>query len=101
MSRDKNFAIFRRFDDLNMLHLLALQAEIVELREVFRDQCHRDDEACLGSGQPEILYSKYFHALRESKGSAPQDSKASTTPCSLSQLDLITALRERMDEYSG
>jgi hypothetical protein len=33
MSDDKDVAIFRRFDDLNFLSLLHLQAEILELRQ--------------------------------------------------------------------
>ncbi|KAK3899289.1 hypothetical protein C8A05DRAFT_46597 [Staphylotrichum tortipilum] len=99
MIKDKNFAIFRRFDELNMLHLLALQAEIIELRELFRDQCCRDDQSDSGGGQPETMYSKYFHALRESKASAPRASDASGTRYLSSQLELITALQQRMGEY--
>jgi hypothetical protein len=32
LARDDNFAVFRTFDDLNMLNLLTLQAELAELR---------------------------------------------------------------------
>lgn len=35
MSSDKNLAIFRRFDDVNILCLLSMQAEILQLRKEF------------------------------------------------------------------
>jgi hypothetical protein len=63
MSRDNNFAIFRRFDDLNMLHLLALQAEILELRELFRGQCRRDDQGSPESSRQHLMYRDTFTRL--------------------------------------
>ncbi len=60
MSMDNNFAIFRRFEDLNMLNLMALQAELLELRGLFRDQCRRDDESNPGSGEPQSSVLKLF-----------------------------------------
>jgi len=35
MGKEKDIAIFRRFDDLNILSLLSLQAEIVQLEKEF------------------------------------------------------------------
>ena len=100
MSMDRNFAIFRRFEDLNMLHLMALQAELLELRELFRDQCRRDDESNPGSGGPHLLYSSYFHALRESEAGEPPSLGTPNTRYRSSQLGLMTTLRKRMAEYS-
>ncbi|KAK4210640.1 hypothetical protein QBC37DRAFT_474901 [Rhypophila decipiens] len=77
MSKDKSWGIFRRFDELNMLHLMALQAEIIELRDLFRDRCRRDDAANLS---PEDgLYSGYFHALRNSAPTGDTLSQLSQT----------------------
>ncbi|KAK4152753.1 hypothetical protein C8A00DRAFT_34536 [Chaetomidium leptoderma] len=101
MSKDKNFAIFRRFDELNMLHLMALQAEILELRELFRDRCRRDDQDNSGSGQEPRMYSKYFHALRESDMTQPPSPETVRKKPPSSQLGLMTALRQRMAEYNA
>ena len=100
MSKDKNFAIFRRFDELNMLHLMALQAEIIELRELFRDRCRRDDQDNPGSGQEHLMYSRYFRALSESEIRQPLSPAALHAQTPSSQLGLLTALRQRMSEYS-
>ncbi|KAF4949946.1 hypothetical protein FGADI_8547 [Fusarium gaditjirri] len=43
MSQDKHFAIFRRFDDVNLAVLLRLQAEIVELQYNLEVQRHDDN----------------------------------------------------------
>lgn len=43
MSSDKNLAIFRRFDDLNILSLLSLQADIIDLRHKYYTTSHFDD----------------------------------------------------------
>ncbi|KAF4343572.1 hypothetical protein FBEOM_2481 [Fusarium beomiforme] len=45
MAKDKKEAIFRRFEDLNFLSLLSLQAEIVELEAELRQVMQADDEA--------------------------------------------------------
>ncbi|KXX80329.1 hypothetical protein MMYC01_204684 [Madurella mycetomatis] len=42
MGKEKDIAIFRRFDDLNILCLLSLQAEIVQLEKEFRIDCVAD-----------------------------------------------------------
>ncbi|KAK4038339.1 hypothetical protein C8A01DRAFT_17571 [Parachaetomium inaequale] len=62
MSKDKNFAIFRRFDELNMLHLMALQAEILELRELFLSQLS------LIPGPKKSQLSELQDWLRDKKG---------------------------------
>lgn len=65
MSRDKSIAIFRRFDDVSMLYLLSLQAEIVELKKQFSLQCELDDSSRVGN---EKEFSQYFLSLHTSKG---------------------------------
>ncbi len=65
MTRDKSTAIFRRFDDLTLLNLLSLQAEIVDLQKHFRLQCELDDNSKVGN---EKEYSQYFLKLHNSDG---------------------------------
>lgn len=113
MRKDRNFAIFRRFDDLNMINLMELQAEILELRGLFRDQCREDDR----NGHRDLeegpsAYSSYFHALRDPRNtrkSVPQvDNGADMggiperepTAHVHTQLELISTLRRKMSEYS-
>ncbi|EWZ30380.1 hypothetical protein FOZG_15867 [Fusarium oxysporum Fo47] len=52
MSQDKHFAIFRRFDDINLAVLLALQAEIVDLQYQLQVQSQKDNS---GQGQRDLL----------------------------------------------
>jgi hypothetical protein len=42
MTRDESLAIFRRYNFINFISLLSLQAEIQELQADFLDQCRRD-----------------------------------------------------------
>ncbi|KAM7188458.1 hypothetical protein V8F33_010608 [Rhypophila sp. PSN 637] len=99
VSKDKSWGIFRRFDELNMLHLMVLQAEIIELRDLFRDRSRRDDAANLSLDDG--LYSGYFHALRKSVPTGDICSNCSMpTPSPYSQLGLLTTLRQRMSEYN-
>ncbi|RYP60316.1 hypothetical protein DL771_010557 [Monosporascus sp. 5C6A] len=42
MAREANQAIFRRFQELNYLRIMALQAELMELKTVFDDRCKTD-----------------------------------------------------------
>jgi hypothetical protein len=100
MSKDRSFAIFRRFDELNMLQLMALQAEIIELRGLFHAQSRHNDRRCSESGQYK-MYSRYFRALRESEVGDKRSSSA--TPSSRhpsSTLELMTVMQQRMAEYS-
>ncbi|KAI8402674.1 hypothetical protein FOFC_17990 [Fusarium oxysporum] len=52
MSQDKHFAIFRRFDDINLAVLLALQAEIVDLQYQLQIQSQKDNSS---QGQRDLL----------------------------------------------
>ncbi|KAL9564150.1 hypothetical protein ACKAV7_011657 [Fusarium commune] len=52
MRQDKHFAIFRRFDDINLAVLLALQAEIVDLQYQLQVQSQKDNS---GQGQRDLL----------------------------------------------
>lgn len=109
MSKDKNLAIFWRFDELNMLHLMALQAEIVELRGLFRHRCRQDDEGDAQQAGDHPVWSSDFHALRESETTqtppagtdniAPENHQRRTRYPS-SQVGLMAVLRQRMSEYS-
>ena len=80
MGRSQDAAIFRRFNDINMLSLLSLQAEIAALRDAFRNQCKADDI----SGYEKL--SKNFLLLRNTEGE--------------DQYTILVELRRKMKEYS-
>jgi hypothetical protein len=70
MSEEKDVAIFRRFDDLNFLNLLALQAEIVDLEKDFRRECRINDaEGQIGGAGPSnpASYVENFKLSKEQK----------------------------------
>ena len=82
MSDDKDIAIFRRFDDLNLLSLLSLQAEILELRQSLHRTCLLDDTH---GEEDEKTYSSNFKLSRAN---------------SSEQYKSIEALRHKMKDYS-
>ncbi|KAI1070475.1 hypothetical protein LB507_006734 [Fusarium sp. FIESC RH6] len=90
MEEDKNFAIFRKFDEVNITQLMALQAEIVELQYRFKLRCKQDDD----DGHP---YSGSFHALRHSVP-ARRDKEAHKN--GNDQFGLLNVLRARITEYN-
>jgi hypothetical protein len=79
MTRDESLAIFRRYNFVNIISLLSLQAEIQELQADFLDQCRRDKVL----GRP---FSASFKTLREDVGNE--------------QNNKLKVLRERVIEYS-
>ena len=82
MSDDKDIAIFRRFDDLNLLSLLSLQAEILELRQSLRRTCLLDDT----HGQEnEKNYSSNFKLSRNNNSE---------------QYKRIEVIRQKLKDYS-
>lgn len=109
MNRERNLAIFRRFDEINLLQLMALQAEIVELQGRFEASCQEDDAAGL-------MYSRSFHELRNSQqrneridpdretGSTMHSqetiTEGSVDPPSHLQSHLLQKLGDRMEKYS-
>jgi hypothetical protein len=82
MGKSDNLAIFRRFNDLNMLSLLDLQAEIQSLREQLYTQCEEDS----GQGRE---FSTSMKKLRESRQSSSPE-----------HYELLLTIRERMNQYS-
>lgn len=79
ITRDESLAIFRRYNFVNIISLLGLQAEIQELQADFLDQCQRDKAV----GR---TFSTSFKTLREDAGNE-QNKK-------------LKVLRERVVEYS-
>ena len=65
MGRTPEFAIFRKFQSLNMLNLLRLQAEIQKLEEDLADIQEEDETS--GDGE-RMQFAGDFLALRESEG---------------------------------
>ncbi|KAK1827355.1 hypothetical protein QBC39DRAFT_420587 [Podospora conica] len=65
MSRETSLAIFRRFEDLNYLRLMGLQAEIMAAKIAFEDRC-KDDHG----NNPR--FSKSFRDLHLSRDSLPR-----------------------------
>jgi hypothetical protein len=62
MGEEKSIAIFRRFDDLSILCLLSLQAEIVQLEKEFRTDCVAD---ALSGHFPASSYCRNFKLSRD------------------------------------
>ena len=69
MVRDRRLAIFRRFDDLAILNILSLQAELIELRDALYFKCERDADS---QDVEERKYSKSFQKLREDVSAGSQ-----------------------------
>jgi hypothetical protein len=86
MGNYAEMAIFRRFGDLNYLNALSIQAELLELQVQLKDICHEDNHC---SDPDRLMYSKYFHALRNSEGGRGGD-----------QLEKIMQIRAKLDQYS-
>ncbi|PMD32361.1 hypothetical protein L207DRAFT_384828, partial [Hyaloscypha variabilis F] len=82
MSRDMDAAIFNRFEDLALLSLLALQAEIIDLRKQFRQKCYLNNEH---GNESERHYSESFKAARDEKSE---------------QYQLLEAIQSKLGEYS-
>jgi len=82
MGGSSELAIFRKFNDLNILSLMSLQAELVELRDEFYSICEDDEK----SGQE---FDRSFAGLFGSKQSANNF-----------QYEKLVAIREKMKEYS-
>ncbi|KAI1151268.1 hypothetical protein F4825DRAFT_451676 [Nemania diffusa] len=102
MHQDGNFAIFRRFQEMNILHLMSLQAEILDLQAWFQHRRSEDE-----TEHP--IYSRSFQELRQSREipaqSSAQSSDTSLPPeehtiSSLSQYELLCRLRKIMSEYN-
>lgn len=72
MQEEPNFAVFRRFDDINMLQLLSLQAEIMDVRKEYDIASEKDQNAGLE-------YSMSFRNLRlsQSKGELSREGESS------------------------
>lgn len=106
MDRARSLAIFRRFDDINLLQLLALQAEIVDLKGLYELCCEADRIE-------NPLFQRSFIALRESQLSTPavtnhtcdhchNETKLNPLPASqgVSQYGITEILRKKIVEYS-
>ena len=69
MSNEKDEAIFRRLDELNLLSLLALQADIIDMEKDLRREWRIDGAASRGSELQQsnlVLNSENFIQYRES-----------------------------------
>ena len=82
MCQDKNAAILRRFDDINLLCLLKLQAEIVELRQKFYRTCYVDE---LEGDEDERAFSANFEKSRDGNSE---------------QFQILEKLETRLAKYS-
>lgn len=69
MSKDNSIAIFRRFNNINMLNLLSLQAEIFDIQNRCTLECNLDDSSSDSSKQE---FSKYFLNLHKFRGKGGQ-----------------------------
>jgi hypothetical protein len=85
MGRSNDIAIFRRYNEFNMLNLLSLQAEIAALRADFYNQCSVDDI----SGPPFEKFSENFKSLRDAGVMSNEE-----------QYAILHKIRKKMKEYS-
>ncbi|KAF4823574.1 hypothetical protein CGCSCA5_v001689 [Colletotrichum siamense] len=85
MAKEKEVAIFRRFDHLNLLSLLSLQSELIQLEVELRIASRADDDSTHGQAIDTSHYTKNFKMLRESGAS---------------QYTLLERLRGRLREYN-
>jgi hypothetical protein len=69
MSGDKNLAIFRRFDDANILCLLSLQAEILQLRKEFHWENSLDET---DGTEQEKKYGRSFYDSQKNNSAQHQ-----------------------------
>lgn len=83
MSKEKDVAIFRRFDNLSILCLLSLQAEIIQMEKelMIAYRVEDEDEAVA----QEVAHSANFRLARDSNSE---------------QHYKLKALRELLKEYS-
>ena len=82
MGKSDELAIFRRFNDVNVLSLLSLQAEILELRDNLYDICEVDEH--LGGGFSNSML-RLLHA-KDGGGKA--------------QYEALACIRDKMQQYS-
>lgn len=85
MTKDQRIAIFRRFDFVNLLGLLSLQAEIAELEADFRYQARADKTS---RDPEEEMFSEWFQLLRKAQNGQS------------AQYEKLKTLRTKMKEYS-
>jgi hypothetical protein len=83
MGPNRELAIFRKFNSLNMLRIMSLQAELIELEHQYHQACNEDDAAEENSDRG--LYTRSFHHLFSS--SNPQKS-------------LLEKINTKVNEYS-
>lgn len=103
MSRARSLAIFQRFDEINLLQIMSLQAEIIDLRERYKRRCKDDEKANPG-------YERSFRAIRDSEPKIQGLGDGSCHNCRQhtvpkeewenTQYGLIDTLRKKMSEYS-
>ncbi|KAM6513640.1 hypothetical protein FALCPG4_016022 [Fusarium falciforme] len=84
MEKGKDLAIFRRFDELNIMNLLSMQAEILHLESQYNRQCDQDSRS---NDHSEAEYSTYFRSLHQSRDSGGE------------QAGLLDALQTKLSAY--
>jgi len=84
--QNSTIPIFRRFGSLNMLNLMSLQAELLELQQIFVDQCSVDDGMRL---RQHLAFS--FMDLRD------KDEAGALRE----QWECFLPIREKLKEYSA
>lgn len=85
MGSNKEIAMFRKFDAMNMLSLLSMQAELIDLERELENEVMNDER----SEKPETrIASKYFHQMRRVESDSGQWEK-------------IVMIRRKLKEYSA
>ncbi|KAF8856779.1 hypothetical protein BDZ45DRAFT_803912 [Acephala macrosclerotiorum] len=85
MGASRELAIFRRFDSLNMLKIMSLQAELIELEDHYKQACNEDDDR--SAHHDRQWYTRSFKALLDD-----------TTPSR--QRENFLKIRKKLTEYN-
>jgi len=101
MSKDRNLAIFSRFEELNFTLLLSLQAELMELQAYLRMRRQSDH-----GENPS--FSRSFRDMRISHHDPSEYLTGCAMKCCISDLDLqglsqpelLCMIRAKLAEYS-
>jgi hypothetical protein len=92
MIKDDSLAIFRRFDEINLINLLYLQNEIQILMDEFTSLCP-DDVTSGDNAVPRYMLASYVLRGGGNPVNAKDDDKEE-------RCDIMTRLRLKIREYS-
>jgi hypothetical protein len=109
VEKGSEFAIFRRFGQLNMLNLLSLQAELVYLQNQFREWCEQCENGTMTPESKSFSYSFEkmrvpYDKLKKLRAENPSDEARKFRMLQLEaeseQYSILLEIRAKLKEYS-